>query len=547
MESEMRHLNESMSGITQQCEEIRGALGPNRDKIRQLLNVHNLLKRLQFIFELPDRLGRCLATGHFTQAVKYHAKATRLLNHYEHLTAFRGIERDCEVIMEKIKGEIYKNMRQSNREIDKLADDMRLLLLLHEDPQSLWKEYISIQMMRLNISSKPSSSIEELTSTYLIPLEHIVAHFEKLFLASSIAEDERSSGYVNKGRNMERPQIIGQIQALNEFVDAVSKHGEVLLRITASDIRMTEMTQKWESELIDRLMSTVSEQLRGFYLRVRKNVQCMWESLLDIICNSAIRRVVSSRLCYDIAEQCIPQVYGNFPKELASDTASQGNKPDAADNLVKLDAGEIAELYTQKGRSLLNEHTMQEGCNLGSLVQRYYLAAGRADKVPSDVSQVWCNVLQRLRYTEQLVETVYPQSPSPDGAADTSDTDFEYRFGSASEGLYVRPLQSSQSVTTASSETPGELTGLGIMPKFGFDMTLNMMNNIDKLFADRVDVYRPVEATPAGVCIGLIRVLLKAFLETVRQMRLKQADYQQLQIDAEYLRLMLWNYTQNDK
>lgn len=257
--------------------------------------------------------------------------------------------------------------------------------------------------------------------------------------------------------------------------------------------------------------------------------------------------IVGSRLCYDLAEHIIPEVYTNLPRK---DTDA------ANDEKSREDAHVMMEQYIHKGQSLLNKQTMQEGFRLTLLIQHQYLRSDRLDSKPERVSQAWVDAFERVRYIEQLVETVYPQTSSPDGnhgggggaGTEMSDMDYEYRFGStASEGLYTRPTQSTHSLTTTSSETPGEVTGLGIIPKFGYDMTQNMMSNIDKLFAERVDIYRSVDPTPVGVCAGVLRMLLKAFLETVRQMRLLQSDYQQLQLDVEYLRLMMWPYTQHDK
>lgn len=269
--------------------------------------------------------------------------------------------------------------------------------------------------------------------------------------------------------------------------------------------------------------------------------------------DNAVKLIVSSRLCYDLAEHIIPEVYSNLPRK---DTAAAANDDD---DDSREDAHNMMEQYIHKGQSLLNKQTMQEGFRLTLLIQNEYLRGDRLDGKPEHVSQAWVDAFERVRYIEQLVETVYPQTPSPEGnggagggggggGTEMSDMDYEYRFGStASEGLYTRPTQSTHSLTTTSSETPGEVTGLGIIPKFGYDMTQNMMSNIDKLFAERVDIYRSVDPTPVGVCAGVLRMLLKAFLETVRQMRLKQSDYQQLQLDVEYLRLMMWPYTQHDK
>lgn len=144
MESEMSRLNENMSGISKQSKLINEELGPNRKKIQQLSNVHNSLKRLQFIFELPNRLQHCLNKGRYSQAVKYYSKASRLLNHYKHMAAFKGIERDCNQIIDKVKQEIWSGMTDTNVDLQKIAEETKLLVLLGEDAHKLWKKYIEM-------------------------------------------------------------------------------------------------------------------------------------------------------------------------------------------------------------------------------------------------------------------------------------------------------------------------------------------------------------------------------------------------------------------
>jgi hypothetical protein len=78
-------------------------------------------------------------------------------------------------------------------------------------------------------------------------------------------------------------------------------------------------------------------------------------------------------------------------------------------------------------------------------------------------------------------------------------------------------------------------------------MASNMMNNIDKLFAERVDVYRRVDPTPLGVCGGLMLILFKSFLETIRETGIDPGTCQQVQIDAEYARRIAWPYVGEEK
>lgn len=147
MESEMERLNQSVSVISSKSHEIHTALTPNREKITRLTKTASLLKRVQFLLELPNRLNQCLATGQYAQAVKYYTRMTRLLAHYQsqNMSAFQGIEKDCTETMEKVKEQLRLRLRSPAspvRTLDQAVEDIRLLLLLKESPKALWTEFL---------------------------------------------------------------------------------------------------------------------------------------------------------------------------------------------------------------------------------------------------------------------------------------------------------------------------------------------------------------------------------------------------------------------
>ncbi|RUS21905.1 hypothetical protein BC937DRAFT_91072 [Endogone sp. FLAS-F59071] len=145
MESEMDRLTNNMSKITEQCATVNTALGPRREKIQQLNGVHNLLKKLQFIFELPNRLNQCLANESYAQAVQYYSRTTHLLAHYRHLSVFDGIEGECKEIMEKVAEKIREQMRSEKASMKQISEYVALLIVLKEPPRELWKEHIKLQ------------------------------------------------------------------------------------------------------------------------------------------------------------------------------------------------------------------------------------------------------------------------------------------------------------------------------------------------------------------------------------------------------------------
>lgn len=57
MEEEVGKVVKSMDVITEKSESINVALAPHRSKVEKLIGVRRLLKRLEFIFDLPQRLN----------------------------------------------------------------------------------------------------------------------------------------------------------------------------------------------------------------------------------------------------------------------------------------------------------------------------------------------------------------------------------------------------------------------------------------------------------------------------------------------------------
>lgn len=76
-----------------------------------LTGVHCLLRKLQFLFELPARLNKCLELQAYAQAVRCYHHARSVLQQYSHLPSFKGIQDDCHAIMDKLAQELRQKFR----------------------------------------------------------------------------------------------------------------------------------------------------------------------------------------------------------------------------------------------------------------------------------------------------------------------------------------------------------------------------------------------------------------------------------------------------
>ena len=89
MEKKMRVLTKDMDSICDSSRVINEKLAPRRSQIEKLVGVRGLLKKLEFLFELPLRLTRCIELEAFGQAVKYYVAATDVLKQHLHVSSFK--------------------------------------------------------------------------------------------------------------------------------------------------------------------------------------------------------------------------------------------------------------------------------------------------------------------------------------------------------------------------------------------------------------------------------------------------------------------------
>ncbi|XP_067656588.1 vacuolar protein sorting-associated protein 51 homolog [Haliotis asinina] len=143
MEDEMDHLATNMSAITEFSANISNTLQDRRQQITKLAGVHSLLKKLQFLFELPARLKKCIELKAYSQAVRYYTKAKRVLHQYQHMPSFQGINRDCNAIIEELSNKLREQFKDKDSTPKQLAECVDLLLQLEEPAEQLCEEFLS--------------------------------------------------------------------------------------------------------------------------------------------------------------------------------------------------------------------------------------------------------------------------------------------------------------------------------------------------------------------------------------------------------------------
>ncbi len=73
------------------------------------------------------------------------------------------------------------------------------------------------------------------------------------------------------------------------------------------------------------------------------------------------------------------------------------------------------------------------------------------------------------------------------------------------------------------------------------------MNNIQKLFAEKIEIFSPVDFSKVSVLTGIVKISLKTFLECIRLKTFSRYGLQQIQVDCHYLQLYLWRFVSEEK
>ncbi|XP_055327239.1 vacuolar protein sorting-associated protein 51 homolog [Paramacrobiotus metropolitanus] len=149
MEQEMEKLAKNMVAINEFSTKVTASLDPNRSKIKKLSETHAILKRLQFLYDLPARLQECLDTESYRPAVIAYCKVQTVMEEYRYLTAFKKIYEDCNDIMNNLKKALYQKFRRKSSTTRELAECIELFTMLKEPAEILCQEFLAHAEIRL--------------------------------------------------------------------------------------------------------------------------------------------------------------------------------------------------------------------------------------------------------------------------------------------------------------------------------------------------------------------------------------------------------------
>ncbi|XP_016175366.1 vacuolar protein sorting-associated protein 51 homolog [Arachis ipaensis] len=126
METNMEQLLEKIMSVQSRSDSVNTSLFDKREHIEKLHRTCNLLRKVQFIYDLPDRLNKCIKSEAYADAVRFYTGAMPILMAYGD-SSFR----DCKLASEEAMATIVKNLQgklfSNSESIQKRAEATLLL------------------------------------------------------------------------------------------------------------------------------------------------------------------------------------------------------------------------------------------------------------------------------------------------------------------------------------------------------------------------------------------------------------------------------------
>ena len=120
MEQEMEKLTATMDQVGASSGALNTSLASKRDDVDKLVGVRRLLQKLEFLFELPAKLGAAIDEGRYGAAVADFTQVSGILRRYSHVSSFEAIRVEssvaidglCVTLMAAVRAALSASVRQ---------------------------------------------------------------------------------------------------------------------------------------------------------------------------------------------------------------------------------------------------------------------------------------------------------------------------------------------------------------------------------------------------------------------------------------------------
>ncbi|XP_050532520.1 vacuolar protein sorting-associated protein 51 homolog isoform X2 [Daktulosphaira vitifoliae] len=543
LEGDMEILLSKMDDITKSSDIITSSLHANREEITKLSDTHKLLKRFQFVYTLPTTLNKLLEKTDYTQVVQEYLHARRVLTQYSNQESLKGILKDCNDIVEKLKIILYSHLRDKDISGKELAKSVDLLLQLDEPVQTLCKEFLLhlktrlyeyLDVLELQVENLNQDMIEFIdlgSDTFLSQLCLVIASYNDMFLEKLTTNDinEETDRTVNQLNIFVDDNMTRYLEIVQLYIDKNTSDTAILVRALDRFYRKLQAIGKLFSykdytlSAIDVIIFAARRQCKLHLAMLKANfndkLAAVRQSLVSL--QKPNIGVFASDSLASLTSDVIEKVKGilqDLSLQLVDETYEINKYSDSkSKNTYPLSTEiELAQDMLSVAQNLVNYYVRVEGLSISQMLKKSIETRDWLHSLePRTVRAVMKRVVEEITAVDSQVGELFEEGARTDRSSDSS-----------------RRTQMSRHIRAWSSG--------------GTATNTQTFSAINRLFSERIDIFSPVQFSRVSITTGIIKISLKTLLECVRLKTFNRYGLQQMQVDIHYLQLYLWRFVSDE-
>ncbi|CAM6051231.1 unnamed protein product [Sphagnum compactum] len=148
MESNIEQLLDSITAVRAKSDAVNDSMCERREHIEELNRTCRLLRKIQFVFDLPKRLRKCMKVEDYPVAVKHYLEALPILQKYGK-SGFQSCRQEADEIIGTLKKQLQDQVMDSSVVVTSRAQAVRLLQQLNHPVESLINMFLAAHWDRL--------------------------------------------------------------------------------------------------------------------------------------------------------------------------------------------------------------------------------------------------------------------------------------------------------------------------------------------------------------------------------------------------------------
>lgn len=317
MEVNMEQLLEKILSVQSRSDGVNTSLCGKREHIEKLHRTRNLLRKVQFIYDLPTRLGKCISSESYADAVRLYTGAMPIFEAYgdsSFLDCKRASEEAIHVIIKNLQGKVFSD----SESIQKRAESVMLL-----------------KQLDIPVDSLKDQLLEKLEQ-FLVDLD----------LES--AEASQDPVNLDKDRELENtpnPTSSANGASTRELVEAVRAYGAIFPDSKEQLIKLLkDLVTKHFDAIQKHIIKHISvedllELLRGVWTNVLLMDEVLPEAFLPVFAkeaaHTAVKKYIASAFSYLLLDISDPfKKLQSRPKESSEEHYSLQAALDASKKTV---------------------------------------------------------------------------------------------------------------------------------------------------------------------------------------------------------------------